>query len=85
MGLNTLDFHKVIKLPLFLYITQNAEIISCKKNINLKKNHSFTLTFRMYQLEFPQVPSRDHSPFLSFVAVKLCSRLEFTAVTKGGR
>jgi hypothetical protein len=31
MGLNTLEFYEVIKLPLFLYITQNNEIISCKK------------------------------------------------------
>jgi hypothetical protein len=32
MGLNALDFYKVINLPIFLYKTQNNEIISCKKN-----------------------------------------------------
>lgn len=85
MGLNTFDFYRVINLRIFLYINQNTEIISCEKNMKHKTNHSVTLTFRMYQLEIPQVLSRDHSPFLAFVAVKPCSSLKFTAVTQGGR
>ena len=37
MGLNTLDFCKVLNLSPFLYITQNTEIISCKKLLSVKR------------------------------------------------